>query len=73
MLANEVRKMKTEEIEAQLGDAYKELFGLRRDKSSGRLENHNRIKDVKRDIARMKTILRERGLSAELAEGGEAQ
>ena len=73
MLANDVRKLKTEEIEGQLSEAYKELFGLRRDKSSGRLEDHNRIRAVKRDIARMKTILRERSLSAEVSEGGEAR
>ncbi len=73
MLASEVRKLKTEEIEDQLGDAYKELFGLLRDKSSGRLADHNRIKTVKRGIACMKTILRERSLSTELSEGGEAR
>ena len=73
MLAREVRSMKTEDIEERLGDARKELFGLRRDKASGRLDDHNRIQVVRRDIARLRTILRERELSAELSEGGEAR
>ena len=73
MLAREVRSMKTEEIEERLGEVSRELFGLRRDKASGRLEDHNRIQAVKRDIARLKTILRERELAAELSEGGEAR
>jgi large subunit ribosomal protein L29 len=73
MQAQEVRKMKTEQIEERLGEASKELFGLRRDKASGRLEDHNRIRAVRRDIARLKTILRERELAAGLSEGGEAR
>jgi large subunit ribosomal protein L29 len=73
MLAREVRTMKTEQIEERLGEACRELFGLRRDKASGRLDDHNRIQILKRDIARMKTILRERELGAELNEGGEAR
>jgi large subunit ribosomal protein L29 len=62
-------------LQEQLDDAYRQLFTLRRDKASGRLEDTNRLKAVKRDIAQMKTILRERELGAELIEieGGEAQ
>jgi len=56
-----------------LEEDYRRLFALRRQKASGRLEDHNQLKAVRRDIARMKTILRERELSAELAEGGEVQ
>jgi large subunit ribosomal protein L29 len=73
MLARDVRSMKTEQIEERLAQARQELFVLRRDKASGRLDDHNRIHVVKRDIARMRTILRERELSAELAEGGGAR
>ena len=73
MLARDVRSLKTEEIEDRLGETHKELFGLRRDKASGRLEDHNKIQALKREIARYKTILRERELSAELSEGGETQ
>nr|HID14152.1 50S ribosomal protein L29 [Anaerolineae bacterium] len=72
MQAREIRTWTTEEIQRRLEEAYRELFVLRREKASGRLEDHNRIRAVKRDIARMKTILRERELSAELFGGGEA-
>jgi large subunit ribosomal protein L29 len=73
MQAQEVRTWSTEEVEGRLQDAYKELFVLRREKVTGRLEDANRIKSVKRDIARMKTVLRERELSAYLVEGGETE
>ena len=73
MQAREIRTWTSEEVEERLEGAYRELFVLRREKASARLEDHNRIKAVRHDIARMKTILRERDLSAELVEGGEAQ
>jgi large subunit ribosomal protein L29 len=73
MEAREIRTWTDEELEERLDETYRELFALRRDEVSGRLEDLNQIKVVKRDIARMKTILRERELSAELIEGGEAQ
>jgi large subunit ribosomal protein L29 len=47
-------------------EAYQELFNLRRELALGRLEDHNRITAVKRDVARIKTVLRERELSAQL-------
>jgi|YNPBryantNP2012_1023418.scaffolds.fasta_scaffold00252_19 large subunit ribosomal protein L29 len=66
MQAREIRLWATEEIQRRLEDAYRELFVLRREMSMGRLEDTNRIRMVKRDIARMKTILRERELLAGL-------
>lgn len=68
MEAREIRSWTTEEIEIRLDDAYRELFTLRRQSDLGRLEDHNQIRRVKRDVARMKTILRERELIAELIE-----
>jgi len=68
MQAQEIRTWTTEEIQGRLEDAYRELFALRREVAMGRLEDHNRVKIVRRDIARMKTILRERELIAELVE-----
>ena len=68
MQAREIRTWTTEELHGRLEDAYRELFALRRELAMGRLEDHNRISVVKRDIARMKTVLRERGLAAELVE-----
>jgi large subunit ribosomal protein L29 len=74
MQAFEIRNWTTEELQKQLEDAYRQLFALRRDDASGRLADTNQLKAVRRDIARMKTILRERELGAGLieVEGGEA-
>jgi large subunit ribosomal protein L29 len=62
MKAHEIRVMTSDELGQQLGDAYEELFHLRFQFSTGQLENFNRLTEVKRDIARLKTILREREL-----------
>jgi len=73
MEAREVRTWTNEEIERRLEEAYRELFVLRGEKASARLEDHSRIKALKRDVARMRTILRERELSAGLVGEGEVQ
>lgn len=65
MEAREIRAWTTEEIQTRLQDAYQELFTLRRQLDLGRLEDNNRPRLVRHDIARMKTILRERELLAE--------
>ena len=62
MKAQEIRAMTSDELAQRLGDAYEELFNLRFQFSSGQLENFNRLTEVKRDIARLKTIMREREL-----------
>jgi large subunit ribosomal protein L29 len=64
MQAREIRALSTEEIENRLDEAYQSLFRLRFDWTSGQLEDNNRIRAVKRDIARLKTILREREIAA---------
>jgi large subunit ribosomal protein L29 len=69
MQAREIRQWTEQEIHSRLEEAHRELFNLRQDWYMGRLEDHNRLTAVKRDIARMKTILRERELE-ELKEGG---
>jgi len=69
MEAREIRTWTTEEIEIRLDESYYELFTLRRRLGLGRLEDHNQVRRVKRDVARMKTILRERELIAEMLEG----
>lgn len=60
MEAREIRGLPSTEIGRRLDDAYQELFNLRFQTVTGQLKNNNRLTDVKRDIARMKTILRER-------------
>jgi large subunit ribosomal protein L29 len=67
MQAREVRTLSTQEIESRLDEAYQSLFRLRFDWASGQLEDNNRIRAVKRDIARLRTILREREIATELS------
>jgi len=62
MKAHEIRAMASDELMQELDDAYEELFNLRFQFSTGQLENFNRLTEVKRDIARLKTIMREREL-----------
>jgi len=62
MKAQDVRNMTSEELRHELEGMYEELFNLRFQLSTNQLTNFNRIQQVKRDIARAKTILREREL-----------
>ena len=62
MKATEFRNMTAEELRHELEEMYEELFNLRFQLSTNQLTNHNRIQQVKKDIARAKTILREREL-----------
>ena len=62
MKAKELRDLKSEELIVKLNDFKSELFSLRFQLATGQLENTARIKMVKKDIARVKTILAERKL-----------
>ena len=65
----ELRNMDTEELETRLVDARQELFNLRFQLVTGQLDNSARIGQVRRQVARMETILREREIEqAEAAE-----
>ena len=66
MQAFEIHQLSTVEIEQRLDDAREELFNLRFQWSSGQLRDNNRLTQLKRDIARMLTILRERELAEEV-------
>ncbi len=66
MQAREMRSWTVEDLQTRQEEAFQELFNLRRELALGRLEDHNRIRVVKRDIARIKTVLRERELSDQL-------
>ena len=59
MKATEIRKMSAEELTSQLGDLKKDLFQLRLQHATNQLENPVKIAEVKRDIARVKTVIRE--------------
>ena len=63
MKAKELRDLKSEELIVILNDFKSELFSLRFQLATGQLENTARIKMVKKDIARVKTILAERKLN----------
>ena len=62
MKAAEIREMKQDELEAKLKDLKAELFNLRFQLAINQLDNPMRISDVKKDIARVKTIIRENEL-----------
>lgn len=68
MKASEIRALITAEIETRLDQAYQELFNLRFQFSTKQLTDTNRLGQVKRDIARLKTVLRERELWQEWEE-----
>ncbi len=64
MKASEIRELSPEEISQKLRDLTEEQFNLRFQHATDQLENAMRLRHVKHDIARMKTVLRERELLA---------
>ena len=60
MKTNEIRKLSTEEINKKIAESKEELFNLRMKQATGTLENPARIRDLRKTVARLKTILRER-------------
>jgi large subunit ribosomal protein L29 len=64
MKASELRERSTEDLRHALEEASRELFNLRFQKASGQLTNPQRPGEVRREIARIKTLLRERELMA---------
>jgi large subunit ribosomal protein L29 len=65
--------MEDERLAEELRKAKEELFNLRFQSATGQLESHGRLKAVKRDIARIYTILRERELGIRTAPTAEAK
>lgn len=68
MKANELRDMTNKELSEKVGDLKQELFNLRFQLATGQLDNPMRIREVKKSIARAKTILREREIKQEKAQ-----
>jgi large subunit ribosomal protein L29 len=62
MKANDFRNLTTAEIEQKISSYKEELFNLRFQLATGQLENPTRIRDVRKAIARAKTVIREREL-----------
>ncbi|MDK2823772.1 MAG: large subunit ribosomal protein [Clostridia bacterium] len=67
MKANKLRDLTVDELLRKVDNLKEELFNLRFQMATGQLENPMRIKEVKKDIARVKTILRERELKEQRA------
>lgn len=65
MKAKDVRDLSTEELVIKLNELKDELFKLRFQLATGQLDNPMTIRDVRRTIARVKTVLRERELKAQ--------
>ncbi|MGM0608007.1 MAG: 50S ribosomal protein L29 [Candidatus Muiribacteriota bacterium] len=59
MKAAELRELTIEELKNKENDFKQELFNLRFQSVTGKLENNSRLKQVRRDIARVKTVIRE--------------
>jgi len=69
MKARELRQSSREELLERLREAKEELFNLRFQLATGQLDNTSRIKEAKKDIARIFTVLREKELEEQRAAG----
>jgi large subunit ribosomal protein L29 len=65
----ELRDLPVEEIESRLSETSEELFNLRFQNATGQLDNYKRLGELRKEVARIKTVLRERELSASEGEG----
>ena len=70
MKPEDLRMKTVDELESELETLTKETFNLRFQKASGQLENTSRVRVVRRDIARIKTILELKGVDVVAKEGG---
>ena len=64
MKIDKIKEMSSPELEKELGELKNELFKLRFSLATNGLDNPMKIKEVRKDIARIKTVLRERELSS---------
>ncbi len=62
MKVNELRALDVGDLRERLGDVKEELFNLRFQNATGQLDNYARVDQLKKDIARISTLLREREL-----------
>ena len=68
---SELRELHDEELQTRLRESKEELFNLRFQAATGQLESHGRLRSVKRDIARIYTVVRERELGIRQAPGAD--
>ena len=62
MKMNEIRKLNTSELTKKVEENKKELFNLKFSASTGNLEKPHRIKELRHEVAKIKTVIREREL-----------
>ncbi len=60
--ANDLRGLSREELNAKVTELKEELFGLRFAAATGQLESHGRLREARKDIARIYTVIQERNL-----------
>ena len=65
MKANEVRDLTPDQLNDKIVELKKEAFNLRFQRASGQLENTSRVREIRRDVARISTILKEKKAAAE--------
>jgi large subunit ribosomal protein L29 len=70
--ATELRDSNEDDLVVKLKEAKEELFNLRFQAATGQLENHGRLRAVRKDIARIYTVMRERELGIVTVEDGAA-
>ena len=68
--ATEFRGLEDDELVTKLREAKEELFNLRFQAATGQLESHGRLKAVRKDIARIYTVMRERELGISAVQSG---
>ena len=64
MKINELRKLSTEELNTKISESKRELLYLRLKNATGALDKPSKINELKKEVARMKTIINERNLEA---------
>ena len=69
--AHELDEMNDVDLETRLRESKEELFNLRFQAATGQLESHGRLRTVKKDIARIYTVVRERELGIRVAPGND--
>ena len=67
---SEIRDLPLDDIRERLAETKEELFNLRFQNVTGQLDNYKRLAELKRDVARLKTILRERELAGDTGTEG---
>ena len=61
--AKEIRELSADELEQRLAESKEELFNLRFQNATGQLDNYKRLGQLRKDVARIKTILRDKELN----------